>query len=370
MSARAACALCGGPVGDFPVCEACARDDGSELEPLTAQIPPAIPPPASGEDLIEALLLKRDLGLETGRRRLDAILAARLAEPVEVRLNTASDLLCIAALRHALGGGEAVIVARDADRKAHLESEMDCVLMDAGDEVRAVAGQLIAVQTATDFVEEHLDERNDRYSGPEGALVIVDDSGGPALRLDAVMPEATYAVARVGRPEKSRVSVLNWRGTPQYWREAAESARSAEAAAELARHDALADVPRALERVLSCRDGRAQMEVAVRDARRDIARRDGSARCTYVFRDSLQDRLDADGPAFAAAIRDSYMGAADEPPQPAPPARECSICMEAAATTVLVPCGHVCACEACAAKLSECPVCMRGVEQAVKLFYA
>ena len=47
---------------------------------------------------------------------------------------------------------------------------------------------------------------------------------------------------------------------------------------------------------------------------------------------------------------------------------ECKICMASQVQAVLVPCGHLCACWACAAQLASCPVCRTAVQQRVRTF--
>uniref|UniRef100_A0A5K3FQS3 SAM domain-containing protein n=2 Tax=Mesocestoides corti TaxID=53468 RepID=A0A5K3FQS3_MESCO len=67
--------------------------------------------------------------------------------------------------------------------------------------------------------------------------------------------------------------------------------------------------------------------------------------------------------------------AAGDLPQPsAPPARivarfesECCVCQDAECSTIFLPCGHVCCCEVCSARVSTCPLCRRIVEQCVQL---
>eukprot|EP01063_Lacrimia_lanifica_P035121 TRINITY_DN6624_c0_g4_i1.p1 TRINITY_DN6624_c0_g4~~TRINITY_DN6624_c0_g4_i1.p1 ORF type:complete len:393 (+),score=49.86 TRINITY_DN6624_c0_g4_i1:1164-2342(+) len=59
------------------------------------------------------------------------------------------------------------------------------------------------------------------------------------------------------------------------------------------------------------------------------------------------------------------------PPAPAPPAtedaeKECVICLERPRGVILYPCGHRCACVACADRLSRCPVCRAEIEYRAK----
>lgn len=51
----------------------------------------------------------------------------------------------------------------------------------------------------------------------------------------------------------------------------------------------------------------------------------------------------------------------------------CTVCMTVAKTHIFVPCGHVCACEGCAASImqttKECPLCRTGSSLVVKAFF-
>lgn len=48
---------------------------------------------------------------------------------------------------------------------------------------------------------------------------------------------------------------------------------------------------------------------------------------------------------------------------------ECSICMDARKTHVLVPCGHQCVCETCIDIGDACPMCLVTVTSKIKVFY-
>ena len=49
-------------------------------------------------------------------------------------------------------------------------------------------------------------------------------------------------------------------------------------------------------------------------------------------------------------------------------ATDCVVCMDAAATHALVPCGHKCVCESCASRLSTCPTCRTPVQAHLRIF--
>ena len=51
----------------------------------------------------------------------------------------------------------------------------------------------------------------------------------------------------------------------------------------------------------------------------------------------------------------------------------CVVCFDAPKDHIIVPCGHMCVCEACAEQLTKtrtptCPVCRRAIRETVKVF--
>jgi len=54
------------------------------------------------------------------------------------------------------------------------------------------------------------------------------------------------------------------------------------------------------------------------------------------------------------------------------PGRECDVCLrgdaEISGWVMLRPCGHVCVCRECAAGLSECPKCRRGIVERIEAY--
>jgi hypothetical protein len=48
---------------------------------------------------------------------------------------------------------------------------------------------------------------------------------------------------------------------------------------------------------------------------------------------------------------------------------QCVVCMDAAKTHIVLPCGHMCVCEACAQLLRDrCPVCRGPIERITQVF--
>jgi len=48
----------------------------------------------------------------------------------------------------------------------------------------------------------------------------------------------------------------------------------------------------------------------------------------------------------------------------------CAVCLDKAANVVMVPCGHIFACQTCGQKLKECAVCRASVSQVLKVYYS
>ena len=49
-------------------------------------------------------------------------------------------------------------------------------------------------------------------------------------------------------------------------------------------------------------------------------------------------------------------------------ASECVVCLENEAVMALMPCGHRCACEACAPNLRNCPMCRQPVRESMRIY--
>jgi serine/threonine protein kinase len=81
----------------------------------------------------------------------------------------------------------------------------------------------------------------------------------------------------------------------------------------------------------------------------------------------------AERPTMAAAIGPlaQALMQADEAAKQAAEARdECVVCVDAARSIALAPCGHVCSCEDCAGELQQCPICRQPIDARLKLFLA
>jgi hypothetical protein len=81
----------------------------------------------------------------------------------------------------------------------------------------------------------------------------------------------------------------------------------------------------------------------------------------------------AERPTMAAAIgplAQALMQADEAAKQAAEASNECVVCVDAARSIALAPCGHVCSCEDCAGDLRECPICRQPIDGRLKVFQA
>jgi hypothetical protein len=81
----------------------------------------------------------------------------------------------------------------------------------------------------------------------------------------------------------------------------------------------------------------------------------------------------AERPTMAAAIgplAQALMQADEAAKQAAEARHECVVCVDAARSIALAPCGHVCSCEDCAGDLQQCPICRQPIDGRLKLFQA
>ena len=47
---------------------------------------------------------------------------------------------------------------------------------------------------------------------------------------------------------------------------------------------------------------------------------------------------------------------------------DCKICLEGSVEMVFIPCGHICACNSCAERVTSCPLCRKTIEQSIKIY--
>ncbi|NXU32525.1 LRSM1 ligase, partial [Thalassarche chlororhynchos] len=49
---------------------------------------------------------------------------------------------------------------------------------------------------------------------------------------------------------------------------------------------------------------------------------------------------------------------------------ECVVCMEQETQMIFLPCGHVCCCQTCCARLHTCPLCRKDITQCIRIFHS
>ena len=85
--------------------------------------------------------------------------------------------------------------------------------------------------------------------------------------------------------------------------------------------------------------------------------------------DALDEQLRLSGERLAAL---EAPPPSTEEPQPAEPPPVCIVCMDEAITHAMVPCGHLCRCEACSglvmASRGACPKCNQPSSMAMRVY--
>jgi E3 ubiquitin-protein ligase MUL1 len=88
-------------------------------------------------------------------------------------------------------------------------------------------------------------------------------------------------------------------------------------------------------------------------------------------RQQLEERL----AALALEVQQvqAELGSGSGTPHPDAEETQCVVCFDAPKDHAIVPCGHVCVCEACAEQLTKtrtptCPVCREPIRETMKVF--
>jgi len=86
---------------------------------------------------------------------------------------------------------------------------------------------------------------------------------------------------------------------------------------------------------------------------------------------------EASAKAKGYAPKDSSQAEESGPPitvpgvdEPASDLTVCSVCMDRSPEVVMVPCGHIYACEACGKQLQECALCRQPTSQVLRVYYS
>lgn len=146
----------------------------------------------------------------------------------------------------------------------------------------------------------------------------------------------------------------------------AERAAEAMRAAEVERAEAARRVLR-----VGFRHFRATLAARARKREEEIAAEVEAAETREVLRVvAEQEARERAAAEAAAAAAEATNPPPPEPPQaPAPAKAECVVCLDAEATHVVVPCGHICLCGDCTQNLPHCPLCRTAVLQTMRVFF-
>jgi hypothetical protein len=97
-----------------------------------------------------------------------------------------------------------------------------------------------------------------------------------------------------------------------------------------------------------------------------------------------RQRLEEEVAALACSVRSdalrlqqmqAQLGSSVGPPEPAAEETLCVVCFDAPKDHIIIPCGHVCVCQACANLLTQreepsCPICRTAILQTNKVFHS
>ena len=211
-------------------------------------------------------------------------------------------------------------------------------------------------------------------AGGKSALRVAWQSGSmPRTPLSwaewsAGVYEADVAAAR----DKAPPAYDDYKAAARERESAAAAAKAAEEAAREAEKQAIRDeaVAALASQRLAQRRERGELQAALAEARTGLAFIERKAINERMARAAAEAEL-ATLVALAAEASEAGGGGGGS----SPPASACLICLEAAACVVLLPCGHVCVCEADAAMLIKrserrplCPVCRGPIAETRKVY--
>jgi len=214
------------------------------------------------------------------------------------------------------------------------------------DEFRADLEEMAAEFGA---VVDAADIRNQRMKmADEGKLTRIQSDW---RSLEHAVPES---------PEHAWAAVLEIRA----W--CAERLRSASEASERAARQLMAEIEsteRAPPRPTRSARRRLQKKRAVALATRSTVGPDAT-----IGLGRIQDVRIEDGRVEDERIENVSSGYLQDD-EDVPEDQACVVCLWRPKNTALLPCGHVCACPACAAALAECPVCRAAVVTAARIYF-
>lgn len=88
------------------------------------------------------------------------------------------------------------------------------------------------------------------------------------------------------------------------------------------------------------------------------------AKCSHPYYQHVKNFQEASKP-----VNPPSQTPPSEPPQPPGGTNQCIVCMDAPMQVILIPCHHICVCQACSTHLnSKCPVCRMDIQKVETVF--
>ena len=239
----------------------------------------------------------------------------------------------------------------------YLHEEMDKADVPVADE----AGRLryggtyqLDTETLTRVVEAKV---SDSLEGSVAAAKQHKEAAAQARAAERERARAQAAVAKKAKKQRRRARADEAKAN-------AERAAEAMRAAEVERAKAARRVLR-----VGFRHFRATLAARARKRAEEIAAEVEAAETREVLRVVAEQEARERAAAEAAAAEATNPPPPEPPQAPAPAKAECVVCLDAEATHVVVPCGHICLCGDCTQNLPHCPLCRTVVLQTMRVFF-
>ena len=116
-------------------------------------------------------------------------------------------------------------------------------------------------------------------------------------------------------------------------------------------------------------------EAAVAAAVKAAAAAEADAERQQMEEDLAALTLQMQSDALRVQQMQAQLGAPPAAPAPHPDDDQCVMCFDAPKDHIIIPCGHVCVCEACAKQLTQmenpsCPICRTAIQHTNKVFHS
>jgi hypothetical protein len=145
----------------------------------------------------------------------------------------------------------------------------------------------------------------------------------------------------------------------------AEAMQAARAAVEVLR--AAVRQRQAMQAARAAREAR--LVVRERQAQREREEEERARRAEVAeAQQRAWDLIKRQAEAASAAAVDASPPPPEPPQAPAKASAECVVCLDAEATHVVVPCGHICLCADCTMDLKACPLCRTPLVQTMRIY--